>query len=46
MKGIARFYTLFWVVYFPVCIAYNDLPGFSSIDEVMTGILVIYTFLH
>ena len=46
MKGIARFFTLYWMIYFPTCIAFNDLPGFSSIDEVMTGILVIYTFLH
>ena len=46
MKGIARFFTLYWMIYFPTCIAYNDLPGFSSIDEVMTGILIIYTILH
>lgn len=45
MRQIANFYTLFWIIYFPTCIAYNDLNGFSSIDEVMTGILVIYTFM-
>ena len=44
MKQIAQFFTLYWIIYFPTCIAFNDLPGFSSIDEVMTGILVIYTF--
>lgn len=44
MKQIAQFFTLYWIIYFPTCIAYNDLPGFSSVDEVMTGILVIYTF--
>ena len=22
MKGIARFFTLYWIVYFPVCIAF------------------------
>ena len=44
MKNIARFFTVYWCIYFPACIAYNDLPGFSSIDEVMTGIIVIYTF--
>lgn len=43
MKGIARFFTLYWIVYFPTCIAYNDLPGFSSIDEVMTIVLFLYT---
>lgn len=30
MKSIARFFTLYWIIYFPTCIAYNDLPGFSS----------------
>ncbi len=45
MKGIARFLTLYWIVYFPTCIAYNDLPGFSSIDEIMTVVLLGYTVL-
>ena len=43
MKGIARFFTLYWIIYFPTCIAYNDLPGFSSVDEAMTVLLFIYT---
>lgn len=43
MKEIASFFTLYWIVYFPTCIAYNELPGFSSIDEVMTVILMAYT---
>lgn len=45
MKDISRFFTIYWIIYFPTCIAYNDLPGFSSIDEVMTGILLVYTFM-
>lgn len=45
MKSIANFYTLFWIVYFPTCIAFNTLPGFSSIDEVMTAVLIVYTGL-
>lgn len=45
MKGISRFFTLYWIIYFPTCIAYNDLPGFSSIDEIMMGILFVYTFM-
>ena len=45
MKGIARFFTLYWIIYFPTCIAYNDLPGFSSIDEMMTIILFLFTLL-
>lgn len=44
MNNIARFFTIYWCIYFPTCIAYNDLPGFSSIDEVMTGVIVIYTY--
>lgn len=45
MRQIATFYTYFWVVYFPTCIAYNELRGFSYVDEVMTVILIVYTFL-
>lgn len=45
MRQIAKFFTLYWCIYFPTCIAYNDLDGFSSVDEVMTGLLVIYTFM-
>ena len=45
MKGISRFFTLYWIIYFPTCIAYNDFPGFSSIDEIMMGILFVYTFM-
>jgi hypothetical protein len=45
VKDISRFFTLYWIIYFPTCIAYNDLPGFSSIDEIMMGILFVYTFM-
>lgn len=45
MNRIALFFTVYWCIYFPTCIAYNDLPGFSSVDEVMTGIIVLYTFV-
>ena len=45
MNTIARFFTLYWIVYYPTCIAFNDLPGFSSIDEVMTGVLIVFTFM-
>ena len=44
MNSIAKFFTLFWIVYFPTCIAYNNLPGFRSVDEVMTALLILYTF--
>lgn len=45
MNWIAKFFTLYWIIYYPTCIAFNDLPGFSSIDEVMTGVLIIFTFM-
>ena len=45
MNAIANFFTLYWIIYFPTCIAFNDLPGFSSVDEVMTVVLIAYTFL-
>lgn len=45
MNSIAKFFTIYWIVYFPTCIAYNDLPGFKSVDEVMTAILIVYTFV-
>lgn len=46
MKSIAQFFTLYWCIYFPTCIAFNDLPGFSSVDEMMTVVLMGYTFMH
>ena len=45
MNAISKFFTLYWIVYFPTCIAFNDYPGFSYVDEVMTVILIGYTFL-
>ena len=45
MRQIATFFTLYWCIYFPTCIAYNDLPGFSVIDEAMTGLLLVYTLM-
>lgn len=44
MNGIARFFTIFWIVYFPTCIAFNELEGFQYLDEVMTVVLILYTF--
>ena len=44
MNSIAKFFTIYWIIYFPTCIAYNDLPGFQSVDEIMTAILIVYTF--
>ena len=41
---VSTFFTYFWILYFPLCVAFNDLPGLSSIDELMTLILIIYTW--
>lgn len=46
MKQIATFFTAFWIFYFPTCIAFNEWEGFGIVDEYMTIILVIYTFLQ
>lgn len=46
MKQISLFFSIFWIIYFPTCIAYNELPGFSSIDEAMTVLLICYTFYN
>lgn len=42
MKTIAKFYTLFWILYFPLCIAFYDLVH-EYVDEVMTLVLLLYT---
>ena len=42
MKGIARFYTLFWVVYFPVCIAFTSVVKFDLSDELLCILLLLY----
>ena len=43
MKQIAQFYTLFWVIYFPTCIAFNDVGPMKWVDEIMTVILIAFT---
>lgn len=44
MKAIAKFCTLFWILYFPLCIAFYDYVN-DYIDEVMTLVLVLYTII-
>lgn len=43
MKQIATFFTCFWIVYFPTCIAFNELPSLGLVDEFMTIVLVAFT---
>ena len=45
MKLISIFYTLFWMAFFPACIAFNDLPGFRHVDEAMTAVLIVFTIV-
>lgn len=42
MKSIARFYAWFWVLYFPLCIAFYELVN-DYVDEFMTLILILFT---
>lgn len=44
MKGIAKFYTWFWIIYFPVCIAFTYVVNFDWSDEILTVLLLGYAF--
>ena len=33
MRGISNFYTWFWIIYFPVCIAFTNVVNFDWSDE-------------
>lgn len=46
MRQIAFFYTWFWIIYFPTCIAFNDIGPMKWVDEIMTVILMGYTFTN
>lgn len=42
MKSIAKFYTWFWIIYFPVCIAFTVLVNFDWSDEILAVFLLVY----
>lgn len=42
MKAIAKFYTWFWIIYFPVCIAFASTVDFDWSDEILTVLLLTY----
>ena len=44
MKSIAKFYTWFWVIYFPVCIPFQKVVNYDFSDELLMIVLVFYTF--
>lgn len=45
MKGIAKFYTWFWIIYIPVCIAFTNVVNFDWSDEILTVALLGYAFM-
>lgn len=45
MRGISNFYTWFWIIYFPVCIAFTYVVNFDWSDEILTAALLGYAFM-
>lgn len=45
MRGIAKFYTWFWIIYFPVCIAFAVTVNFDWSDEILTVLLLLYAIV-
>ena len=45
MKGISKFYTWFWIIYFPVCIAFAVTIDFDWSDEILTVALLGYALV-
>ena len=44
MRAIPKFYTWFWIIYFPVCIAFTYVVNFDWSDEILTVLLLCYAF--
>lgn len=42
MRGISNFYTWFWIIYFPVCIAFAVTINFDWSDEILTVLLLCF----
>lgn len=45
MRAISKFYTWFWIIYFPVCIAFAVTINFDWSDEILTVALLGYAFM-
>lgn len=45
MRAISKFYTWFWIIYFPVCIAFTHVVNFDWSDEILTVALLGYAFM-
>ena len=46
MNSISKFYTLFWIAYFPICIAFTYIVNFDFSDELLMIVLVLYAFVN
>lgn len=46
MKGISIFYTIFWIIYFPCCIAFAVMVGNDWLDEILAVSLVVCAVLN
>lgn len=42
MRSISKFYTWFWIIYFPVCIAFTYVVDFDWSDEFLTVLLLTF----
>lgn len=42
MRSISNFYTWFWIIYFPVCIAFTNVVKFDFSDELLCILLLLY----
>ena len=45
MRSISKFYTWFWIVYFPICIAFAATVDFDWSDEILTVLLLSYALV-
>lgn len=45
MKSISQFYTWFWIIYFPICIAFAIVVNFDWSDEILTVALLGYALM-
>lgn len=46
MRGITQFYTWFWIIYFPVCIAFINVVNYDFSDELLSIALTLYALSH
>lgn len=45
MRSVSKFYTWFWIIYFPVCIAFTYVVNFDWSDEILTVLLLAYALV-